>query len=207
MMTNHVSLFAGLLVGFSIAAPVGPMSLLCIQRTLASGMRAGVSTGLGAATVNVFYGALVILGLDGIAPLVAGGGRALSFAGGVFLLWSAARALIRQHAMGDQQPIALSPLAAYGSAVAFNAANPLSLILVVALLTPIVGLSAPSLAGSAALLLGMFTAAVAWWVCLCGGVTLLRARLSPRVLVVVNQAAGGVVTFYGALALARSAGM
>ncbi len=207
MTTQHISLFAGLLIGVSIAVPVGPMGLLCIQRTLASGMRVGISTGLGAATVNVLYGALVIFGMGETMPLVASSNRALSFAGGVFLLWSAARTLMRRHAVGDQQrPAVLSPWAAYGSAVAFNATNPVSTILIVALLSPVVGLSAPSLAGSAALLLGMFTAATTWWVCLTGCVTLLRSRLSTGLLVRVNQAAGAVLTIYGALALARSAG-
>ena len=56
-MTNHASLPAGLLVGFAIADPMGPMGLHCIQRTLAAGMTRGVSTGLGAVTVNLAYGA------------------------------------------------------------------------------------------------------------------------------------------------------
>ncbi len=87
MMASHVSLSAGLVIGFSVAAPIGPMGLLCIQRTLTSGMRVGVCTGLGAATVNVVYGALIIAGLDKMAPVMASGGRVLSFVGGAFLLW------------------------------------------------------------------------------------------------------------------------
>ena len=207
-MTNHAFLFAGLLVGFSVAAPIGPMGMLCIQRTIASGMRAGLGTGLGAATVNVLYGALVILGLAQAAPLVAGASRALSFAGGVFLLWSAARLLARGRAVAGQgTPAPLSPLAAYGSAVAFNATNPMSPVLMVAMLSPVVGLSPPSLAGGAALLLGMFAAAATWWACLAGCVALLRSRLPPGTLVALNRAAGVALTCYGALALARSAGM
>ena len=208
MMTTHISLFAGLMVGFSIAVPIGPMGLLCIQRTLASGMRVGVCTGLGAATVNVIYGALIIVGLDSLAPLVASGGRVLSFVGGVFLLWCAARTLLRKRGLVDQTSAPeLSPAMAYGSAVAFNATNPLSPVLIIALLSPIVGLSAPSWGEAAMLLLGMFMAAATWWVCLSGGITLLRSRLSPGMLVMVNQVAGAMLTFYGALALARSAGM
>ncbi len=209
MMTSHVSLFAGLVIGFSIAVPIGPMGLLCIQRTLTSGMRVGVCTGLGAATVNVLYGALIILGLDKMAPVMASGSRMLSFLGGAFLLWCAARTLLRGRSLMDQPSniVPLSPVMAYGSAVAFNASNPMSPVLMIALLSPIIGLSAPSLSEAAILLLGMFTAAATWWVCLSGGITLLRSRLSPRMLVGVNQVAGAVLTFYGALALARSAGM
>ncbi len=208
MMTSHVSLFAGLVIGFSVAAPIGPMGLLCIQRTLTSGMRVGVCTGLGAATVNVVYGALIIAGLDKMAPVMASGGRVLSFVGGAFLLWCAARTLMRRRTSVDPSNIApLSPVTAYWSALAFNAGNPMSPVLIVALLSPVIGVSAPSFSEAAVLLLGMFTAAATWWVCLSGGITLLRSRLTPAMLVVVNQVAGAVLTFYGTLALARSAGM
>ena len=209
MMTTNVSLLTGLVIGFSIAVPIGPMGLLCIQRTLSSGMRVGVCTGLGAATVNVIYGALIILGLDKMAPVMASGGRVLGFAGGAFLLWCAARTFKRQRALvvEPRHVDPLSPIVAYGSAVAFNATNPMSPVLIMALLSPIIGLSAPSCGESATLLLGMFTAAATWWVCLSGGISLLRSRLSPGMLVVVNQVAGAVLTFYGAVALARSAGL
>src|SRR5277367_921494 len=207
-MIHHASLFAGLLVGFSIAVPIGPMGLLCIQRTLVSGMRVGVSTGLGAATTNVLYGALILFGLDKAASSVASGGRVLSFAGGIFLLCLAARTALCRRNPGDQlQPAALSPFAAYVSAVVFNATNPLSPILIVGLLAPIVGQTPPSPGGAVALLFGMFVAATAWWVCLSGGIALLRSRLSLRMLVIVNRASGAILTAYGVAALARAAGM
>jgi threonine/homoserine/homoserine lactone efflux protein len=206
-MTHHDFLLAGLLVGFSIAVPIGPMSLLCIQRTLASGAGIGISTGLGAATVNIAYGAVILLGLDWLSPWMASSQRLLSALGGLFLFWSAARVLMRRRTMQEPENAVASPLAAYGSAVVFNATNPMALILILALLTPIVGLSAPALSDAVLLLLGMFTAATTWWVCLCGGVALLRARLSSTVLGYVNQATGLLLTIYGALALARSAQM
>src|SRR5215208_6375888 len=80
-MTHHDFLLAGLLVGFSIAVPIGPMSLLCIQRTLASGAGIGISAGLGAATVNIAYGAVILLGLDWLSPWMASGQRLLSALG------------------------------------------------------------------------------------------------------------------------------
>jgi threonine/homoserine/homoserine lactone efflux protein len=202
-MIHHAFLFTGLLVGFSIAVPIWPMGLLCIQRTLASGMRAGVSTGLGAATVNVTYGAMSLLGLDKLAPWIASGGRLFTALGGMFLLWSAARTFMRGRPLAEQPDAAVqSPLAAYGSAILLSASNPMSPILTMALLAPGGG---PSFGDASVLLLGMFTAAATWWVCLSGGVALLRARLSPAVLVHVNRVAGLLLTLYGVLALVQSA--
>jgi threonine/homoserine/homoserine lactone efflux protein len=208
LMMNHVSPLAGFLVGFAIAVPIGPMGLLCIQRTLTAGMKIGVSTGLGAATVNVAYGALILLGLGTLSPWMANGSRLLTALGGLFLLWSAVRTLRRTRVTGGPVEQAVpSPLAAYGSAVAFNATNPMAPVLLLALLSPIVGRSVPSPGDALVLLLGMFLAAATWWVCLSAGVALLRARLSPTMLGYVNQAAGLLLTCYGALALARSARM
>ena len=207
-MTNHASLLAGLLVGFAIAAPIGPMGLLCIQRTLVAGMMIGVTTGLGAVTVNIIYGAIILLGLDTVAPCVARGSRLLSSVGGLYLLWSAVRTLRRRRMVEEPSGTdAPSPLAAYGSAVAMNATNPMALFLILSLLSPIVGRSAPSVADAAVLLLGMFTAATTWWICLSGTVALLRSRMSPTVLGYVNHGAGLLLTVYGALALARSVRM
>jgi putative LysE/RhtB family amino acid efflux pump len=207
-MTNHVTLVAGLLTGFAIAVPIGPVGLLCIQRTLAAGMAVGVSTGLGAATVNIAYGALVLLGLNALAPWMAGGSRALSAAGGIFLLWSAFRALrSRRPATGVPCTPAPSAVAAYGSAVVFNAGNPMALILVVALISPLAEHATLSWTCDLTFLLGMFAAATTWWVCLSAVIALLRSRLSPAMLAWVNQAAGLMLTVYGVLALLRSAGM
>ena len=171
-------------------------------------MRVGVSTGLGAATTNVLYGSLILLGLDKAASSLASGGRILSFAGGIFLSCLAARTALCRRNSGDQlQPAALSPCSAYVSAVVFNATNPLSPILIVGLLAPIVGQTSPSPGAAVALLFGMFVAATTWWVCLSGGIALLRSRLSPGMLVIVNQASGAILTAYGVAALARAAGM
>ena len=206
-MTLEVALLSGLAVGFSIAVPIGPTGLLCIHRTLASGMRVGICTGLGAATVNVFYGTVIIAGISGLSSLVAESTRALNLAGGLFLLWSAIRTLLRRRALlGQPAPTPLRPHVAYGSALVFNATNPLSPMLIVASLSPIVS-TALTWEQAAVLLLGMFLAAASWWVCLSGAIALLRSRFSPKMLVMVNQAAGALLTVYGALALARAAGM
>ena len=207
MMMRDTSLLAGILIGFSIAVPLGPMGLLCIQRTLRSGMRIGVSTGLGAATVNVIYGALITLGLDKLMPWVSGSGRALSALSGVFLLWSALRTMRGTRLAADKiETAGRSSYAAYLSALLFNATNPLSPILIISLLSPIIG-SISSRADELVLLLGMFGAAMTWWICLCGGIALLRSRLSPTSIDLVNRGAGMLLTIYGAVALARSAGL
>ena len=80
-------LLKGILIGFSIAAPVGPIGVLCIRRTLAEGRRAGLVSGLGAATADLFYGCVAAFGLTFISQFLINQENGLRLVGGIFLLY------------------------------------------------------------------------------------------------------------------------
>jgi hypothetical protein len=87
------ALFSGIGIGFMVAAPIGPMGILCIQRTLASGIATGLATGLGAATVHLAYSAVAVIGLGVIVqPWIDAHTVALSVLSGVIMLAFAIRA-------------------------------------------------------------------------------------------------------------------
>ena len=77
----------GLLMGLAIAAPVGPIALLCIRRTLAHGRWAGFVSGLGAATADGFYGAIAAFGLTAFSNLLTQHTSTLTLVGGLFLCY------------------------------------------------------------------------------------------------------------------------
>ena len=81
-------LVKGILMGLAIAAPVGPIALLCIRRTLASGRWVGLISGLGAATADGFYGTVAAFGLSAVSDLLAAQSFYLQVAGGLFLCYS-----------------------------------------------------------------------------------------------------------------------
>src|SRR4029450_5990859 len=81
----------GLVLGFTIAAAVGPISLLCIRRTLAEGRVVGLVSGLGVATADATYGAIAAFGLTAITDLLVDGRVVVVCVGGIFLLWLAWR--------------------------------------------------------------------------------------------------------------------
>ena len=90
----HLPLFApGLLFGLAIAAPVGPIGLLCIQRTLNQGRLAGLLSGLGAATADGFYGSVAAFGLSLVSDFLVAQQRWLQLVGGLFILFLGLRAL------------------------------------------------------------------------------------------------------------------
>ena len=94
-----VSLLArGLLLGFAIAAPVGPIGVLCIRRTLVDGWRIGFVSGLGAATADGFYGAVAAFGLTAISTLLTSGQLWLRLVGGIFLCYLGIRGFLAKPA-------------------------------------------------------------------------------------------------------------
>jgi len=91
-------LLKGLLIGFSIAAPVGPIGVLCIRRTLAEGRLVGLVTGLGAATADAFYGFVAAFGLTFISTFLVSQQVWLRAIGGVFLLYLGIRTFLSRPA-------------------------------------------------------------------------------------------------------------
>lgn len=203
-MTTTLPVLTGLLVGLPVAAPVGPMGILCIQRTLAGGMRIGVSTGLGAATMNVAYAGLVVAFFGEAADWVGHRAHLIAACSGLFLLWSAARLFWRRAAGPGGGGIERTPAGAYASAAMLNATNPMSLVLIFALLSPVIGAAPASTLRSASLLGGLFAGAMTWWVCLSFVTATLRTRLTPAVLVHVNRVASAILAGYGLIALAHA---
>src|SRR6185437_6445643 len=83
-----IELFArGLVIGFAIAAPVGPIGMLVIRRTLAEGRLLGLLTGLGAAAADSLYGCVGAFGLTFISGLLMGYALWTKLIGGAFLIY------------------------------------------------------------------------------------------------------------------------
>src|SRR5580658_3500101 len=100
-MSFHMTLnfmFKGLAIGFSIAAPVGPIGVLCIRRSLAEGRQIGLATGLGAATADAAYGAVAGFGLTSVSSFLVGHKSLLGFFGGLFLCYLGVRTFISKPA-------------------------------------------------------------------------------------------------------------
>ncbi|MEX1173084.1 MAG: LysE family transporter [Chloroflexota bacterium] len=84
-------LLRGLVLGFTIAAAVGPISLLVIRRTIAEGRVVGLMSGMGVATADATYGAVAAFGLTAVTQVLIDQRRVLALVGGLFLLWLAWR--------------------------------------------------------------------------------------------------------------------
>jgi threonine/homoserine/homoserine lactone efflux protein len=200
------SFLAGVGVGLTVAVPIGPMGVLCIQRTLSFGLAAGLATGLAAATVQVTYGIVAVLGFSPITTAIIGAGvNVLSVVSAALLFWFAYRIIKREVVigasnLGDTVPLARS----YRDALTFGFANPLTVILFFAAFPALT--STEDLLGAPLLVGGIFAGVVGWYVALSCIVALLRDRLPERALTLTNNAAGITLALLGVLMLAHAFG-
>lgn len=195
-------LFAGALIGVSVAAPVGPMGVLCINRTLAQGMRAGISTGVGSSTVHVLYCGLLLLGLHPLGCWLDGNSRTMSLLGALLMLLFAARLLlVRRPATPRRATLPL--LAAYGSAVAFNIANPMTFVLLMGATASAFGPRLLTGTEIGMVLLGLAVGSVGWWIGLSGATAALHGRIGAGALGLVNRAVAVALIGFSVVALVR----
>ena len=195
-------LFTGLALGLSIAAPVGPVGVLCIRRTLAYGRPYGFVSGLGAATADAIYGAIGALGLNFVSGLLIDQQMPLRLVGGLFLWYLGIRTFMA--APSEQTPAANASglLGAYLSTLALTLTNPLTILSFAAIFA---GLGLGSAGGDYAiashLVAGVFLGSALWWAFLSSGVGLFRGRLSSSGLRWLNRISGAVIVGFGLAAL------
>ncbi len=195
-------LLRGLVLGFSIAAPVGPIGVLVIRRSLAEGRRVGFVSGLGAATADFMYGAIAAFGLTAVAGLMVSQQVWLRLVGGIFLVYLGVRTFLAQPADKAAEAGGRGLLGAYSSTLFLTLTNPATILSFAVIFA---GLGLAGFDGGAwatlALVVGVFLGSAAWWLLLSGGVSLFRGRLTPAGLRWVNRIAGGIIVAFGVVAL------
>lgn len=192
----------GLIIGFSIAAPVGPIGVLCIRRTLADGRLAGFLSGMGAATGDMFYGAVAAFGLKAVQDLLIGQSNWLQITGGIFLLYLGVRTFFSRPAERATDGSRGGLLSAYLTTFLLTITNPLTILSFIFIFAGLqLGLTGGSYLSASMMVLGVFLGSAFWWLTLSTGVNLLRKKFTSTSLTWVNRIAGGVIFSFGAYSL------
>ncbi len=193
----------GLIFGFSIALPVGPIGILCIRRSLAGGWTAGLLTGLGAATADAFYGSLAGFGLAGITGLVVGQRTWVQILGGLFLCYLGLRIF---GSNVDEKSMAESfsrPARGYFSALFLTLTNPMTIFSFTAAFAGM-GLGVVDTGhhmASGWLVAGVFTGSMAWWIILSSISGIFKANLNATAMKWINRISGTLLTSFGLIAM------
>ncbi len=192
----------GLVIGFSIAAPVGPIGVLCIRRTLAEGRASGFVSGLGAATADAVYGSIAGFGLTFISSVLIRQHAWLRLIGGVFLCYLGIKTFLLSPAERAPRAKPNGLLGAYASTFFLTLTNPMTILSFAAIFAGL-GLGAARDYASAALLVaGVFTGSALWWFILSGIAASVRTRVATPQLRWITRAAGILILAFGVLALA-----
>jgi len=199
---NISFLLRGLVIGFSIAAPVGPIGVLCIRRTLAEGRLVGLASGLGAATADAVYGCIAGFGLAFISNVLIRQQAWLRLLGGAFLCYLGLRTLLDRPAEREASAKGNGLLGAYASTFFLTLTNPMTILSFAAIFAGLgVADAGRSYASAGVLVLGVFTGSALWWLVLSGGVGLLRSRFNAEMLRWVNRMSGVIIAGFGLFAL------
>ena len=192
----------GLILGFSIAAPVGPIGVLCIRKTLQYGRFSGFFSGLGAAVADAIYAMIAAFGLTLISNFLISGQFWLRLIGGGFLLYLGWKTFFASPD-GEVRKVSHSTLLNdFVSTFFLTMTSPFTIL---SFLAVFAGVGISSIQGShlqaTVLVVGVFLGSAFWWLILSEGVTLFRKKVSQKVMVWINRIAGLIIGGFGATTL------
>jgi threonine/homoserine/homoserine lactone efflux protein len=193
----------GLIIGFSIAAPVGPIGIVCIRRTLANGRLVGFVSGMGAASADAIYGAISAFGLTTISGFLVGQQLWMRLIGGFFLTWLGFKTLRSVPAPKDAESIRPSGLVSYYLSIFFlTLTNPMTILSFAAIFA---GLGLAQTGGdyalAAQLVAGVFLGSAAWWLTLSLIAGLFREKITLTTLLWINRGAGVAIILFGIISV------
>ncbi len=190
----------GLFVGFAVAAPVGPIGLLCIRKTLTKGAAAGLASGFGAATGDAFYGLLAATGFA-LTGILLSHATFMSMAGGL-LLCALGLNTFRKTPLPcvDRQSLNAESRGTFGAFVstfALTLANPMTILAFIAMITAL-GVTADAIAaGPYLLVLGVFLGSAIWWLGLVHATLFMRVRITPSIMRGIDLVSGVLLIGWG----------
>jgi threonine/homoserine/homoserine lactone efflux protein len=192
----------GFIIGLSIAAPVGPIGVLCIRRTLAEGRLSGLISGLGAATADAIYGCIAGFGLTFISNILVRQQVWLRLVGGAFLCYLGLKTLLAKPAEQATPAAGKGLVGAYAATFLLTLTNPLTILSFAAVFAGLgVADASRSYVSAGVLVLGVFTGSALWWLVLSASVGLFRTRFNLQGMQWVNRISGLTITGFGLFAL------
>jgi threonine/homoserine/homoserine lactone efflux protein len=197
-MTWHDYLLKGAIIGFAISAPIGPIGVLCIRRTLYHGRISGLVSGLGATFADTFYGMVAAFGLTFIADGLTANLFWIRLFSGLFLLYLGIKTFFSPH-----QPVPKSigknnHFSDFASTFILTITNPLTIFGFAAIFASI-GLThnKGDFVHPLIIVVGVFLGSAFWWVIVSEGITFFRKKITDKVLIWANRIAGIIITFFG----------
>jgi threonine/homoserine/homoserine lactone efflux protein len=200
-------LLKGFVIGFAVAAPIGPVGLLCIRRSIADGKLRGFVTGLGAAVADAFMATVVVFGVTSITAFITSNERTFRFLGGLILLGMGLAAMRVHPRVRSTGPLHAPNLhMAFLSTIVLTLANPMTMFSLLGIFTAFgVMLHTAGWLQPSYLVAGVFLGSTAWWILLCYFAEWFGRKLNTNLLRTINIAVGLLLIAFGAYELLQLA--
>lgn len=196
-MTGNL-LLRGLILGLSIAAPVGPIGVLCIRRTLSDGQIQGLISGLGAATADAIYGAIAGFGFTLVTSYLVQQQTWLRLIGGAFLCYLGIKTFFSQPEDSEMRERGRSWAGAYISTFVLTLTNPVTIISFAAIFAGVgLGSTDGDYRKALTLVLGVFLGSTLWWLLLSTMVGIFRKKFTMNSLGWLNRISGVIIVAFG----------
>lgn len=200
-------IWRGVAIGMLISAPMGPVGMLCIQRTLDKGRRAGFFTGVGAALSDLFYCLLTGFGLSFIEEFLKENSDIIQLVGSGVLIAFAVYLFKKNPAksLNKKVPEQVSPKKNILGGFLFTFSNPLILFLIVGLfarfnfLMPEIKFI-PYVVG----FIFIFVGALIWWWLITFGIDKVRSHFNIRSMWLINRIIGVVILLFAIVGIVTS---
>jgi threonine/homoserine/homoserine lactone efflux protein len=195
-MNDIIFLIKGLIAGLAISAPVGPVNVLCISRTLRKGRVAGIVSGLGAGTADTIYGAIAGFSISFVIEFLIREEFWIRLFGGIALIGIGIHYFLRKPASLEEEEGG-SVHSGYVTAFLLNLTNPTVVLSFLAVLTAL-GLQKPkSWTENFIVVAGIFVGAMLWWIILVATTEYFRDRFNARAMLWMNRIAGIAIGGFG----------
>lgn len=205
-MAGLLVLLQGIVLGFVVAAPVGPIGLLCVRRTLEHGPGLGFATGLGAAVADTVWGAVAAFSISAVIVFITGYEMQFRLFGGIFMLAVAWRAFRTKLGPAAEAPDSRTFIGAFATGLVLTLTNPITILAFIALLA---GFGLGGHLGqldAATIVVGVFIGSASWWIMLAGGIALVRHKIDEPLLLLINRAAAVGLAGFGGWATVTAVG-
>ncbi|MDP3684308.1 MAG: LysE family transporter [Ignavibacteria bacterium] len=195
-------LLKGMIIGFAMAVPIGPIGIICIRKTLTEGRMRGLIIGLGAATADMLYGSIAAFGLTVISDTLLSQRVWIRLAGGALLLFLGVRTFRARPKDPKIEIQSSGRLRSYFTTIFLTLTNPLTVFAFLAVFAALGLGNGLSLFSSSVLVAGVFAGSFLWFLSLSSGATLFRKKLDVIGLRWVNKIAGILIVISGVIAIA-----
>lgn len=192
----------GLIIGFSVAAPVGPIGILCIRRALTESRVAGFVTGLGASIADTVYGLIAGFGLTVISVFLMEQEFWMKLAGGFFLMFLGVKTFVSRPASREAEGGKDGLLNHFISTFFLTITNPATILSFLAIFAGLgLGASDADYSSSLSLVFGVFLGSAAWWMFLSWIASRFQSKITPDRFVWINRGSGALISAFGMWAL------